>query len=74
MQEILDYIFNNWELTILPALVFLCGITGVIVKRTSTKKDDEVLEKVESAIEDIDKVIKDTKEKIDKKNNDSADK
>lgn len=74
MQEILDYIFRNWELTILPAIVFLCGIAGVVIKRTSTKKDDEVLEKVESAIEDIDKVIKETKEKIDKKKNDSADK
>lgn len=68
MQEILDYLITNWEVSILPTLLIICGIASVIIKRTSTKKDDEVLENVEGAIHEIDEIIKDVKDIKEKKN------
>lgn len=68
MQEILDYLITNWEVSILPTLLIICGIASIIIKRTSTKKDDEVLENVEGAIREIDEIIKDVKDIKKKKN------
>lgn len=75
MQEALDYLIANWEVSILPTLVILCGIAGIIIKRTSTKKDDEILEDVEEVIQEVDKLIKDVKDSKNppqKKDNDST--
>lgn len=61
MQEALDYLIANWEISILPTLLILCGIAGIIIKRTSTKKDDEVLNDVEKTIQEVDKLITEIK-------------
>lgn len=72
MQEALDYLITNWEASILPTLLIICGIASVIIKRTSTKKDDEVLENAEGAIHEIDEIIKDIKEKKNPTNKDGS--
>lgn len=61
MQEVLDYLIANWEISILPTLLIVCGIAGIIIKRTSSKKDDEVLEDIEGAIQEVDGLIKEIK-------------
>lgn len=67
MKEVLDYIILNWEVTILPTLLIICGVIGVITKRTSTKKDDEILEKIEDGIHELDGIMKEVKNLKEKK-------
>lgn len=67
MKEVLDYIILNWEVTILPTLLIICGVIGVITKRTSTKKDDEILEKIEDGIHELDGIMQEVKNLKEKK-------